>query len=279
MKRAFFAFILAGSIAACGGSPAHVSAPTTSTPSEAHGSRFTISTVEDLELRTAAAKARSPGWEIHLDPFGMLAEARHPLLAIDGWNAAIGAPELGPHTSGVVVSRDEWKVLEEFIAAQEEILRLASPGVEQRFDGATGIGWAQSVDGVVAAFVRADKVPLPSGYLRVMGHAWPDLAPTTPALDAPVLEAKLHALDTTPDLVTVRRFVEVDVGKRQVQLREALCLYTDADRRQPAKAPLNLWGPKRPCVDVGSGEDLSARQVGWRTEAENGRITHVEMTR
>ena len=87
---------------------------------------------------------------------------------------------------------------------------------------------------------------------------WSSLPVAGSWLSEAELEAKLRALDPSPDLSIEHRYQKIERTDRgPIEFHEAACLFTPVDSMPIFRAPGGN-GPIHPCVDARTGEDIDS---------------------
>lgn len=242
--------------AGCGGSPGRP--PTTSNLAEdypgaatdgSHAPQYRVLTDAEVEALTKQASALAPGWTVAVDKLGFLA-----IAVCDVCSASTPAgPPFGPLKG---ITRGDFEAIQNFLHAEERLVRFASPFVVLKDTrGLGGDFFVQETPAGFGGHVRGERGP---GGVVITGHAWPRLPPMQGGKSDADLEASLRKIDADPVLTFMHRLVPIHrANAATVELHAAVCLHH----------PSNVWtavGPetpsypsKPPCIDVFTGEDIT----------------------
>jgi hypothetical protein len=214
--------------------------------------QYAVLDEETLVRLTQEKEAKTPGWSLELDPFGMLLVAT--------WTHSLPGP---PGVASITIPSEERKEADRFLSVQADLVALDAPFAQKKVDNARRVLFQQITSGGIAASVSVDRL---TGVLTIRGHLWPNLPPAGPWLSDAKLTATLQTLDTAPDLLPEHCYTSTAPSTSgPLEMREALCLMTAVDG-------IDRSHPKRPCLDARTGEDITARQVSSSVSAVNGKV-------
>jgi hypothetical protein len=224
----------------------------------AHARLYPVLSESELDDLTDAAKEKSPGWSITLDPLGFLS------MAVCN-DCRTTAP-----TDIPTISADDHARIEAFLKQQDALVALTGPYVVKKSDTTTvGLFFQQITPYGVAGFLHAQRI---AGSIRISGHAWPRLPPLTGGKPDADLEASLRTLSSDPDLTFERRIRPLAHSVQgPVEIHAEACLTSIVDT-MPRSAG-DARPPPRPCLDAFTGEDLTGLSVGMRVSTRNDQVT------
>lgn len=223
------------------------------TPSGVYPLRLPVLDEAELGRRTAAAQARTPGWQIVLDPFGLLSSARFE-------SAALG-PKMREMSA---VDRER---VADFLAKNEALVNVKAPNVHGPHAMTGGfddhVFYMQTGAHGAIGYLNARR---DAAGLTITGSLLPDVPETTFRQNAD-LEQALRRLDSREGLTVERvyRRTRSRTNQGPVEVRAAACL---VNRSEP---PV--------CVDAVSGENISAELVGTRISSRDGVVIERAITR
>jgi hypothetical protein len=225
---------------------------------------YPVLSESELDELTDAAKERTPGWSITLDPLGFLSMA-----------VCDDCSKTSP-TEIPSLSAEDHARIESFLEHQNSLVALKAPYVVKKSDTSTGgLFFQQNTPYGVSGYLHAQRI---AGSIRVSGHAWPRLPPLEGGKPDADLEASLRKLSSDPDLTFERRIRPLAHSlEGPVELHAEACLTSIVDTM-----PRSAGDPRpasRPCVDAFTGEDLTGLGVGMKISTRNGEVAERQLTR